>query len=281
MLATQAVEAARMQGKLYEMSDLIFAQQATWSPMDIDAFETWLVAQAEVLGLNKDQFTTDLKSEAVVQKTLDYQKQAMDAGVGYTPFIMVNGRVWEGTDLTNMRILIKLLREDKNLFTDCPPNILEAGGQYQAVFETEAGNIVMDLNTEEVPLSANAFVWLVEQGWYDNTSFFNVIRGDPTQVEIALTGDHTETGYGTAGFSLSPEIVATLKFDKAGKVGFVNGSQLFITYGELPMLDGRYTVMGEVVEGMDVVESLAVTTLDAAGNLTPGTKIIKVTITTK
>lgn len=280
-MATQAVEAAGMQGKLYEMSDLIFEQQATWSPMDLASFEAWLVSQTEVLGLNKDQFAADLKSDAVVQKTLEYQKQAKNAGVGYTPFIMVNGRVWTETDITTMRILIKLLREDKNLFTDCPPNILEAGKQYQAVFETDAGNIVMDINTEEVPVSANAFVWLVLQGWYDNTSFFNVIRGDPTQIEIALTGDHTETGYGTAGFSVSPEIVGTLKFDQAGKVGFVNGSQLFITYGELPMLDGRYTVMGQVVEGMDVVENLAVTTLDASGNLTPGTKIIKVTITTK
>ncbi len=122
LLATQAAEAAGMQGKFYELSDLILSQQATWSPMDSAAFETWLVSQAEPLGLNKDQFLTDMKSAAVVQKALDYQKQATDAGVSYTPFIMVNGRIWEGIDLPNMRILIKLLREEKNLFKECPTN---------------------------------------------------------------------------------------------------------------------------------------------------------------
>ena len=153
LLATQAVEAAGMQGKFYELSDLIFAQQATWSPMDSVAFETWLVSQAETLGLNKDQFVTDMKSAAVVQKALDYQKQAMDAGVSYTPFIMVNGRIWEGIDLPNMRILIKLLREEKNLFPECPTTVLEAGKQYTATIETEVGNIVLKLQTDKVPLS--------------------------------------------------------------------------------------------------------------------------------
>jgi cyclophilin family peptidyl-prolyl cis-trans isomerase len=278
LLATQAAEAAGLQGKFYEMSDLIFAQQATWSPMDAAAFETWLVSQVETLGMDKAKFTTDMKSEAIVQKALDFQKQATDAGVSYTPFIMVNGRIWEGIDLPNMRILIKLLREEKNLFKECPTPVLEAGKQYTATIETEVGNIVFKLQTDKVPLSTNAFVWLVQHGWYDNTSFFNVIRGDPTQVEVALTGDRTETGYGTAGFSISPEIVPDLKFDKVGMVGFVNGSQFFITYGALTNLDGRYTVLGEVIEGMDVVQKLAVTPMDAEGNLAPGTKIIKVTI---
>ena len=77
----------------------------------------------------------------------------------------------------------------------------------------------------------------------------------------------------------SPEIVPDLKFDKAGTVGFVNGSQLFITYGPVSQLDGRYTVLGEVTEGMDIVQKLTITTLDANGVPAPGTKIIKVTVT--
>ncbi len=278
LLATQAVEAAGMQGKLYEMSDHIFANQAIWSPMDISAFESWLTTEAETLGLNKDQFVKDMKSDAVVAKVLEYQKQAMDAGVTYTPFIMVNGRIWEGIDLPNMRILVQLLREDKNLFPDCPPTVLGPGRKYTATIETEIGNIVMALNTDQVPLSANAFVWLVQQGWYDNTTFFNVMRDDPSQIEIALTGDRTETGYGTAGFSISPEIVSDLNFTQPGTVGFVNGNQLFISYSALPKLDGRYTVLGNVIEGMDVVQNLAITKIDAEGRFSPGTKIIKVTI---
>ena len=68
LLATQAVEAAGMQGKVYELSDMIFAQQATWSPMDTAAFETWLVSQAETLGLNKDQFVNRYEERCRCQK---------------------------------------------------------------------------------------------------------------------------------------------------------------------------------------------------------------------
>jgi cyclophilin family peptidyl-prolyl cis-trans isomerase len=282
LLATQAAEAAGLQGKFYDMSDLLFAQQATWSPMDSASFETWLIAQAESpLGLDKTKFTADLKSDVLVQKALQYQKDAQAAGATYTPFVLVNGRIWEGIDLSNMRILIKLLLEEKNLTPECPPSILEAGKQYTATIETELGNIVINLEAQKVPLSVDAFVWLVQKGWYDNRTFFNVMRGDPTQIEIALTGDHTETGYGSAGFGITPEIVPDLKFDKAGVVGFVNGNQLFITYGANPKLDGRYTVLGEVVEGMDIVQKLAITTPDANGIMSPGTKIIKVTVSAK
>ena len=116
LLATQAAEAAGLQGKFAEMSDLLFAQQATWSPMDAAAFEAWLITQAETpLALDVAKFKTDLKSDALVQKALQFQKDAQAAGVTYTPFIMVNGRIWEGIDLNNMRILVKLLREDKNI----------------------------------------------------------------------------------------------------------------------------------------------------------------------
>ena len=280
LLATQAAEAAGLQGKFYEMSDLLFAQQATWSSMDAAAFETWLNTQAETpLALDVAKFKTDLKSDAIVQKTLQFQADAQAAGVTYTPFIMVNGRVWEGIDLNNMRILVKLLREDKNITSGCPPTVLEPGKQYTATIETELGDIAIKLQGQKVPLSVNAFVWLVQQGWYDNRTFFNVMHGDPNQLEIALTGDHTETGYGTAGFGITPEIVPDLKFEKAGTVGFVNGSQLFITYGAVSQLDGRYTVLGEVTEGMDIVQKLTITTLDANGVPAPGTKIIKVTVT--
>ena len=95
--------------------------------MDAAAFETWLNTQAETpLALDVAKFKTDLKSDAIVQKTLQFQADAQAAGVTYTPFIMVNGRVWEGIDLNNMRILVKLLREDKNITPGCPPTVLEA-----------------------------------------------------------------------------------------------------------------------------------------------------------
>ena len=285
LLAIQAVEAAGLQGKYYEFSDYLFEKQGEWSPLDLTAFEAWLVDQTGEFGLNRDQFAADLKSEALVQKALEYQKTAMAASVGYTPFVLLNGRTYQNvidtSNISNLRFLVRLISASKDQYTDCPPVVIETGKQYNATIETELGNIVFTIAADKVPVSANAASWLIQQGWYDNTSFYFVQRGNEAELEYAITGDHTQTGAGTPGFVVTTETSADLKFDKPGMVGFLNGSQLFFTYGAVPDLDGNYTILGEVVEGQDILDQLIVTTTDATGNLIPGTKIIKVTLSAK
>jgi cyclophilin family peptidyl-prolyl cis-trans isomerase len=81
---------------------------------------------------------------------------------------------------------------------------------------------------------------------------------------VAQTGDPTDSGGGYPGYRCSDEIYPTLKFDEPGVVGMASsgpgtdtvGSQFFITYDALPDLDGNYTIIGQVIEGMDVAESL-------------------------
>jgi cyclophilin family peptidyl-prolyl cis-trans isomerase len=78
---------------------------------------------------------------------------------------------------------------------------------------------------------------------------------------MAQGGDPTGTGTGGPGYQFVNEN-SDLKFDKAGVVAMANagpdtnGSQFFITFGPQPSLDGGYTIFGQVVSGMDVVNAI-------------------------
>jgi len=282
LLAVQAVEAAGLQGKYWELSDAIFAQQTVWSAMDPTAFEAWLVEQATALSLDTAKFSADMKSDALVKKARDYQQAAYTAGVSYTPFVVFNGRTYQNivdlSNLNNLRFMVELIKGSQGQFTSCPPTVLEPGKKYNVTLETEEGNIVIRLDADKVPVSANAFAWLVQQGWYDDTTFYYIQRGEGVDMEYAITGDRTETGAGTPGFIITTEIGAGQSFDQPGKVGFLNGSQLFFTYNAVPTLDGRYTQLGEVVQGMDILLNQPATGSSADSKLVPGLHILRVTI---
>jgi cyclophilin family peptidyl-prolyl cis-trans isomerase len=99
-------------------------------------------------------------------------------------------------------------------------------------------------------------VFLARQGFFDGVTFHRVLEGF-----MAQGGDPTGTGTGGPGYQFANED-SDLKFDKAGVVAMANsgrdtnGSQFFITFGPQPQLDGGYTIFGQVVSGMDVVNAL-------------------------
>jgi cyclophilin family peptidyl-prolyl cis-trans isomerase len=99
---------------------------------------------------------------------------------------------------------------------------------------------------------------LVQQGFYDGTTFHRVIRGF-----MAQGGDPTGTGRGGPGYEFADEPGAlALKHAGAGVLSMANagrdtnGSQFFITFGPTPHLNGKHGVFGRVVSGMDVVNSI-------------------------
>ena len=118
---------------------------------------------------------------------------------------------------------------------------------------------VIGLLPQQAPLAVNNFVYLARQGWYDGVPFHRVIPGYVTQ-----TGDPSGTGLGGPGYTFPDEIVPDALFDEAGVVGMANagpgknGSQFFITYAPQEALDGKYTIFGHVVAGMDVARNLTV-----------------------
>jgi cyclophilin family peptidyl-prolyl cis-trans isomerase len=153
--------------------------------------------------------------------------------------------------------------------------------QYIATLHTEKGDIVIELAADKAPLAVNSFIFLARNGWFDNVTFHRVIPGF-----VAQAGDPSGTGYGTPGYAFKNEI-SNLKFDAPGVVGMANagadsnGSQFFITYSSQPTLDGKYTVFGHVIQGLDVATSLTPRDPSQSGDLPTGDKILSVTIEEK
>lgn len=158
-----------------------------------------------------------------------------------------------------------------------------------AVIETEKGNIKLELYTNDAPKTVENFVKLANEKFYDGTKFHRVVPhfviqgGDP----LSKDDDPSNDGTGGPGYKFEDEInpwslgldEKTIKlYESEGykyrkdlrshkvTVGSVamansgpntNGSQFFIvTEKDQPSLDGRYTVFGRVIEGMDVVRKI-------------------------
>ncbi|MFH0778864.1 MAG: peptidylprolyl isomerase, partial [Candidatus Eisenbacteria bacterium] len=120
---------------------------------------------------------------------------------------------------------------------------------------TEKGEIIVRLLGDEAPNTVENFVTLITKGYYKGLSFHRVVPNFVIQ-DGCPRGD----GWGGPGYTIRCEInrrhylTGTVGMALAGKD--TGGSQFFITHSPLPHLDGRYTVFGEVEQGMDVVEKV-------------------------
>ena len=283
MLAAQAAEAAGKQGKFWEMHDAIFAGQNTWAGYQSDQFDTWLVEQAKGLGLDTTKFATDLKSDEIVNKVKQAQADAMNIPIPGTPFLLINGKPYEGPrDAESLNAIVNLTTLQDRQYPECPPMTIDAKKLYTATIKTDTGDIVIQLFPDKAPMAVNSFVFLAQHNWFDNTIFHRVIPGF-----IAQAGDPSGSGYGGPGYAFSNEITATSRFDKPGLVGMAsagpnsNGSQFFITFAPAPDLDGQYTIFGQVIQGLDIAEKLNARDPGLAGALPEASKILTVTIVEK
>lgn len=139
-----------------------------------------------------------------------------------------------------------------------PPEMtIDPTKTYQAVLHTDKGEIKIALFADKTPLTVNNFVFLATAGYYDGVIFHRVIKDF-----MAQTGDPTGTGRGGPGYTFADEFHKDLKHDKPGIVSMANagpktnGSQFFITHVPTPWLDGKHSVFGEIVDGIDVLFSI-------------------------
>ena len=127
-----------------------------------------------------------------------------------------------------------------------------------ATIETSRGNIVLELHAEQAPNTVANFEKLANDGFYDGLKFHRVISDFMIQ-----TGCPQGTGTGGPGYKFEDEFHADLKHDGPGVLSMANagpntnGSQFFITHVPCPHLDGRHSVFGRVLEGQDVVDTIA------------------------
>jgi len=162
-----------------------------------------------------------------------------------------------------------------------PPMVIDQNKEYYATVKmAKGGEFVIQLYADKAPITVNNFVFLAREGYYDGTTFHRVLDGF-----MAQGGDPTGTGMGGPGYEFANED-SDLTFDKEGVVAMANagrdtnGSQFFITFGPQEYLNGGYTIFGQVIEGMEVVNSI--TRRDPQQNPDyPGDAILSITIEEK
>ena len=139
-----------------------------------------------------------------------------------------------------------------------PPEMkIDPKKKYFAVFDTSVGTFKVELFASKTPKTVNNFVFLSNEGFYDNTFFHRVIDNFMVQG-----GDPTGTGRGGPGYKFQDEFHPDLKHNKRGILSMANagpntnGSQFFITHGPTPHLDNRHSVFGQLVEGEDAFMSI-------------------------
>ena len=141
-----------------------------------------------------------------------------------------------------------------NRYAAPPPLTIDTGKNYRARFRTPRGDIHVELFAKDAPMTVNNFVFLAREGFYRGLKFHRVIPGFVIQGGCP-NGD----GRGGPGYRFADEVTGNPHTHEAGVLSMANagpntnGSQFFITHTPQPHLNGKHTVFGKVIEGMDVV----------------------------
>ncbi|MDZ4170333.1 MAG: peptidylprolyl isomerase [Coriobacteriia bacterium] len=153
-------------------------------------------------------------------------------------------------------------------------------GKETAIFTTSKGEIEVELFGTDAPIHVGNFVELAESGFYADTKFhrfeegFVVQGGDPQSKEMTseeviaeVASQATVLGTGGPGHMIKGEFDPATNPNKhtEGALGMARsqspdsaGSQFYFTLSESPFLDGNYTVFGQVIKGLDVMQQLRV-----------------------
>ncbi|MFC1618849.1 peptidylprolyl isomerase [Candidatus Neomarinimicrobiota bacterium] len=157
--------------------------------------------------------------------------------------------------------------------------------QDTVVMETSVGTIKLVLFTDVAPRHCDNFKRLANSGYYDNTTFHRVAPGFVIQGGDILSRDATRRNDGTGGpgftvpaeFNPRPHRKGTLAMARGTDPNSA-GSQFYIALSRLSRLDNNYTVFGEVVEGLEVVDGIATTITDSGENPIYPQRILRVRV---
>lgn len=190
-------------------------------------------------------FTTIIPASAAEEKTM----AASDPAIAAIDKQIADAKI----DKSNARWKERLPKPTKVTFTP--------GKKYIWVLDTNKGPIEVQLFPDSAPMHVTSTIYLTDLGFYDGVIFHRVIPGF-----MAQGGDPTGSGRGGPGYSYDGEFGGA-KHSKPGMLSMANagpgtdGSQFFLTFVPTGYLDGKHTVFGEVVKGMEAVKAL-----EAAGS---------------
>ena len=128
---------------------------------------------------------------------------------------------------------------------------------YFWILKTNKGPIKIKLMPAVAPMHVTSTIYLTQLGFYDGTVFHRVIPGF-----MAQGGDPLGNGTGSPGYQYDGEFSPEVKHDKPGLLSMANrgpgtdASQFFLTFVPTPHLDGKHTIFGSVVEGMETLKAL-------------------------
>jgi cyclophilin family peptidyl-prolyl cis-trans isomerase/protein-disulfide isomerase len=255
-ISGMAAEAAGAQGKFWDMHDFLYLSQGEWNQLTEEMFVDWILEQAQNFDLDVDQFRQDLLDEEKRDWLEEITSERLGMGLNYTPTVVVNGRIFR----ENKPDLFSLVGiHEFGGFTSCPPWVIDPERSYSAILDTSAGEIEIEFYADVAPIAVNSFVFLAQNGWFDDVYFHRVITGF-----VAQAGDPSGLGVVGPGYKFVNETDNDLSFDRPGILGMANagvdtnGSQFFITLAPVTNLDGGYTIFGEVAPGsLEVLDKIA------------------------
>ena len=148
---------------------------------------------------------------------------------------------------------------DWRLSLRMPPKLtFDPQSDYFWHIDTAAGGVKVKLFADTAPMHVSSCLFLNKLGFYDGLNFHRIIPGF-----MAQGGCPTGSGSGSPGYQFDGEFEGGRKHDRPGLLSMANtgkpttdGSQFFLTFAPTPWLDGKHTLWGEVVEGMETLKAL-------------------------
>ncbi len=262
IVTAEATEAAAAQGKFWEMHDLLYEKQSEWSALSSEEMVDTLVEYAGELELDVEAFETALNEHTYREEIMADYEAYQEYGQMATPTYVVN-KVFYPTQefggFGRLEAFIELVAMQDQMYDSPPPQVIDPDKGYLAILKTSQGDITVELFQDQAPINVNSFAFLAQDGFYDGLDFFFV-----DHEQVALSGDPTNSGGGLPypGYTCTDETTSDVTFDETGLLALYtaapnqNSSSFFITYAPQPDFTGNFTVIGRVVDGMDVAETL-------------------------